>query len=234
MKHIITVLFIITNFILHSQNTRHIFDSTTIFHYEAIFINKLGDTLSNENVIMKPAGKTWKYDSDQDLISYHYNSNDSIISKFRNPTVKKNQSNQIHYFPSEETGVIETDSTIWLHPFRSNQYLYTEIAPFPQINFNKLKIGVKYTGGIMFVLSGWGKFKGRIKNEYEVTEKQDYKLSNQIITDCWTINGVGTHNKLGVSKIQYLFKEDIGFLKFEYTTFDGNKIYFYLKKIEKI
>ena len=130
------------------------------------------------------------------------------------------------------TSYIETNSEIWMHPFRENQYAHTEVAPFPRIRVQKLKVGEAWKGGA-FILSGWGNLKGRMRNYYQVVGNEEYNYNGQVIDSCWRLNAIGEHNRLGVSTLNYLYHKEYGFLQMTYDCFDGNKILFILEKIEK-
>ena len=228
-------LFLLCSSLLFGQNNRLIFDSLRVYHYEALFINEKGDTLSSESVSLHPTGKTWNADPQQDIAIFKYNSSDSIVSLFPNPTRNKKNDKPLYYSNEVSTGVIETNDRIWIHPFRSNQYKYTEVAPFPQVkNPGKLKVGDQYSGGKLFIMSGWGAFKGKVTSEFEVTGIRNYTLNNQTIENCIEINGIGKHNKLGKSNLKMLFHQDYGFLEMHYLTYDRNRILFSLKEVKEL
>lgn len=46
-------------------------------------------------------------------------------------------------------------------------------------------------------------------------------LLSVIINDCWVIEAIGIHNKLGASKIQYYYHPKFGFLHMKYQIFNG-------------
>ncbi|MEX0595783.1 MAG: hypothetical protein WD512_04715, partial [Candidatus Paceibacterota bacterium] len=125
------------------------------------------------------------------------------------------------------TGFADNETQFWIHPFRSNQYVYTEIAPFPSIYYEHLKVGEKWEEKI-FILFGWGKFKGKVKSTYEVVGVEPYDYKGEIIEDCWLIEASGEHNKLGTSKISYLFHPQFGFLYMKYLIYNGVEMEFYL------
>lgn len=230
---LLLILFHVTS--LFAQNNREIFDSLKVYHYQALFINENGDTLSNEMVSLQSTGKPWSADPKQDLAIYNYYSSDSVVSGFTNPMNEKLVWKPLSYHKESRTGVIETDSSIWIHPFRSNQYCYTEVAPFPTVkNPKSLKVGDQYSGGTLFIMSGWGAFKGKVKSSFEVIDTKNHSLNGSQISDCFEIVGSGVHDKLGESKTILWFNSNLGFLKMEYFTYDGNQIIFKLVEIEKL
>jgi hypothetical protein len=143
MKKLMFFLLIISSNLFSQNNKRELFDSLKTYHYNAVFFNKEGDTLSNERIIYKPTGKIWESDKSQDNVIYYYTPNDTILSQFRDESSRKNKKFQFYGPILYSTGLIETDSLIWIHPFRMYQYQVTEVAPFPEIRINKLKVGQK-------------------------------------------------------------------------------------------
>jgi hypothetical protein len=230
MKNLVFLLLIICSNIFAQQNKRTLFDSLKTYHYNAIFINKEGDTLSNEKLIFKPTGKVWDSDKSQDLVIYYYTPIDSVLSQFRDLSSRKNKKFQFYGPISISTGLIETDSLIWIHPFRMYQYQLTEVAPFPEVKISKLKVGNTWTGGSIILF--WGKFSGRMKYKYQVLETLPCEFMNLQLSECWHLKGIGKHSKLGESTIDYYFQNQYGFLLMNYDFYNGNKIILTLERIE--
>lgn len=221
----------ISSFCNAQSNKLELFDSLATYQYKALFIDANGDTLTNEKVILQSTGQVWSAQKTQTLVNYTYFP-DSIAYLFRDPRFKKTK--YISISNESRSGVIETDSSIWIHPFRSNQYLYTEVAPFPQVKKNKLKIENEWNGGVLFIMNGWGRFKGRVRSTYHVTNMIEKEFNNQLLSECWVIDAVGTHNKLGISTLNVLYNKDHGFLEMNYIFYNGAKIQFVLEKVTKL
>jgi len=119
-----------------------IFSPKTTYNYVALFINAKGDTLSKENILIKPSGKPWAFDKKQTAfsVSYNYTIEDSLtFSHHINPQTKKTKKPKRYGWNRHiTTGAIENNEEIWMHPIRDNQYNYTEIAPFPKIILDSL------------------------------------------------------------------------------------------------
>lgn len=229
---ILTFCFVVLYSFGFSQNKKlELFDSLKTYHYKALFIDKEGDTLSNEKIIFQPTGTVWEAQKTQTLVKEFYFTSDTVFSKFKDPRLKKNQTSKYGKATESRTGAIETDSLLWIHPFRSNQYVYTEVAPFPRVKTNKLKIGNEWSGGITFILSGWGNFKGRVSSNYQVTGNIKKEFFHQELIDCWVIDAIGVHNKLGKSTLTFLYHKDYGFIEMNYVFYDGTKIQFVLDEV---
>lgn len=108
-----------------------------------------------------------------------------------------------------------------MHPFRSNQYNFTEVAPFPEVKF-PLEVGKIWTGNLS-ILEGWGDWSNTQGYfVYEVTTKEDIITLFGKIENCWKIESKATY-KFGESKFDYWFSEKLGFVKMNYINY-GNQI----------
>jgi hypothetical protein len=112
MKNVAFLLLIICSDIFAQQNKRILFDSLKTYHYNALFINKDGDTLSNEKLILQPTGKIWESDKNQDLVMYYYTPIEKVLSQFSDLSSRKDKKFQFYGPITYNTGVIETDSLV--------------------------------------------------------------------------------------------------------------------------
>lgn len=232
-KNIVTFsIFTFTCCLYNAQNSKlELFDSLTTYQYKALFIDKNGDTLTTEKVLLQSTGQIWSVQATQILANYTFFP-DSLAYFFRDPRSKETKYMRIS--TESRSGVVENDSTVWIHPFRDNQYLYTEVAPFPQVRKNKLAIGNQWSGGILFIMKGWGKLKGRVKSTYYVSNMIEKKYNNELLSECWVIDAKGEHNKLGISTLNTIYHKDYGFLEMNYTIYNGAKIQFILENVTKL
>lgn len=228
----VTCFFLFISIICNAQSNKlELFDSLATYQYKALFIDDKGDTLTSEKVILQSTGQPWSAQKTQILAKYNYFP-DSLAYFFRDPIFKKTQ--YITITREVRTGVVETDSSIWIHPFRENQYKYTEVAPFPKVQKNKLIIGTEWNSEITFIMTGWGLFKGRVKSTYRVTNMVEKEFKKKLLTDCWVIDATGIHNKLGTSTLNILYHKDYGFLEMNYVLYNGSKIQFILEEVTKL
>ena len=120
-----------------------------------------------------------------------------------------------------EEGVIENENRIWIHPLRQNQYVLTEIAPFPEV---KLPLEVNRSWQSMLqIYEGFGSFQGDVKSNYiiESREARHYKFGTLA---CWKINSEGEHTKLGKNGAVFYFNKEVGFTEMNYWFYNGYKI----------
>ena len=218
--------------VLYGQSLKtHIFDSTRTYIYQATFIDKNDDTLTQEKIILHPLEIPWELQKTQTKYRVTYYPTDSVVNTMRSPKSKKKKKwERISVIRENTSGAIEDSLTIWMHPFRENQYMYTEVCAFPYINLDKLSVGEKWNRGKLFILSGWGKFKGQLSQTYLVEKQINYEFQNIQLRDCWQIFGTGIHNKLGKSTVKYIYHNEYGFLEFKYHFFDDTQITFKLIK----
>lgn len=132
------------------------------------------------------------------------------------------------------TGIVENIENIWIHPPRSGFFKSLETCPFPYIKLNK-PIGYKWTDsmsiGNHWSNKKWGEWEGRLSlnYDYEIVGKE--KIDSEFgKIDCIVVNAVA-NSIIGNSKLKAYFSEKYGFIKLEYTLFNGIKINLNLDKI---
>lgn len=165
-----------------------IFNSNRTYHYRAVFVNSVGDTLSQERITLKPSGQPWAYQKKTQTafdIQYQYTAKDSLtFLTYTNPKSKEKE-NPIAYEweKSETTGAIENKQNVWMHPFRNNQYNYSEIAPYPHIKLDALQAGKEWKSALL-IMMGWGAFKGKTENQYKVEKQEIRQYGSLSLSDC--------------------------------------------------
>tara|TARA_B100000989_G_scaffold294298_1_gene273181 strand:- start:657 stop:1016 length:360 start_codon:yes stop_codon:yes gene_type:complete len=113
-----------------------------------------------------------------------------------------------------------------MHPFRANQYLFTEVAPFPEVKF-PLKIDKSWSGYLR-IGNGWGDWVNTSGNmTYHVESKEDYDSKMGLIKDCWKIRSKAIY-PFGVSYLDFLFNSEIGFVRMDYLNYEEQKLTFEL------
>ena len=103
-----------------------------------------------------------------------------------------------------------------MHPPRTNQYKFTEVAPFPEIYF-PFEIGKSWESNLN-IQRGWGEWSDTYgSSEYVVHGTDDFLINEQVIT-CWIIKAKSTF-PFGVSYAEFWFHEDYGFVKLNYVNY---------------
>jgi hypothetical protein len=231
-----------------------IFDSSKTFVYDVYFIEANRDTLTKEILKMKGSDKPWKYQKKkQTELVIFYEPDFEGLKNFTHPLKaweeirrkrllkskrKKAEywKNYTGFYESEITGKVENDSLIWLHPPRENQYKYTYLSAYPEVQFKELKIGGNWKNKL-FILRGYPsnkEFVGTIINNLSVKDIVSDTVSGKIIDNCWRIESIDVHSELGESKSTFIFDEKYyGFIRMEFEYYNGIKIIFRLKEVIK-
>ena len=106
---------------------------------------------------------------------------------------------------------------IFHHPFRDNQYYFTEIAPFPEVTY-PLEIGNTWFGALN-IGGGWGIWDGlRIETKHEIIDKESISIDGHKYDDCWKIVSSAS-SEFGESFLTMWFHEVYGFVKLNYVTY---------------
>ena len=194
------------------------------YHYNAVYKDNTGKVITSEQVSIIPTGEIWETDPQQTLATYRLNfsSADSVqlASTPLNGVMKE-------WKREYQEGVISNDKKVWMHPVRVNQYILTEVAPFPEVQF-PLKEGLSWTS-TLWVYKAFGSFEGTVECSYKVSKKESKTYSFGKL-NCWRINATAVHDKLGVSTTTIYFEEEIGFVELDYKFYNGQTLNFSLER----
>ncbi|RSK48370.1 hypothetical protein [Hymenobacter rigui] len=209
-----------------------IFRAGRTYEYRAVFINPAGDTLSRGGVTLEATGTPWAAQRKTQKairIHYHYTAQDSItFLVYPDPTTKRpDKPKRYSWARTHVTGAIENRQKVWFHPFRDNQYIHTEIAPFPEVWLDSLRSGGQWFNQTTISV-GWGKFIGSVRSTYQVVRHETRQYGALSLPGCWLIKSVATHDKLGDSYLDFYFHPQYGFTEMHYHFFDGMRISFVL------
>jgi len=221
---------------LFSQNSDTIKKDNLIYHYKTNFISN-NNTITNEKLILKKLNTKWKFDEKQQAIEYYYFPDTVGLKTFVNPVIGWRKRME-KYTPwkwtnNEITGLFENENLRWEHPPRSNQYIYTQVAPFPEIKYKKLYLDSTWNSSLTIFggIPKRGEFKGVVQSNYKVISKETFLLDGKIIENCWKIEAIGIHSNLGENKLTFIFNKELGILEYNYSFFDGTRLSILLEKI---
>ena len=212
-----------------------IFRAGRTYVYQALFISPHGDTLSRERVTIIAMGHPWKLQKKVQTalaVQYAYSRQDSLtFLTYPNPLTKKpTQPKRFNWVKSVETGAIETPQQVWMHPLRDNQYVSTEIAPYPLVKLDSLVLnGVWHQQ--LAVMMGWGAFKGKTVSRYRVVKRETRRYGSLMAANCWLIQAESHHSQLGTSYLDFYFHPNYGFMEMRYRFYDGTRISFLLAQV---
>lgn len=113
----------------------------------------------------------------------------------------------------EATGLIENDSTIWLHPPREKYFKILELNPFPEIQFDKENWQTTLKVGEQWGNERWKTWQGNI------VISSDYSYNR----DTGKVTGIAK-SELGITHLVTDFDKTNGLKKLDYTNIDGSRI----------
>jgi hypothetical protein len=140
---------------------------------------------------------------------------------------------KLPYF--EQTGLVENDKNVWLHPARYDYFAMTEFCSFPYITF-PLEIGKKWQSNLnigyfdsyqRFNLQWTGILE--TEEELEITGKADLKTPFGTL-NCWVVSAQ-SKSKLTESSSTFYFHETYGFVKIDHLLFDKRRLVFNLLEV---
>lgn len=202
-------------------NLAKYWESERTYFYRAILKDSTGNILSEETIIIHPTEKVWEIDDKQTLIDIEINYDPGDSARLNSsPFPVRSKSWSRNY----QEGVIETSKSVWMHPIRVNQYILTEIAPFPEIRLPPLE-GLTWDSWLeIYQFDG---LEGRVITSYAIEnlEERAYDFSTML---CWKVIASGKHDKFGESTLILYFNDLHGFTEMHYQFFNGQQLTFTL------
>ena len=199
------------------------------FVFNAIYWRQ-DELISEEKISIFITGNSWNYDSSQVevLHIYEFDFDDSSIEKIRLYGINKEINNR-DWVKQSSSGIIDDKSIVFLHPFRDNQYYFTEIAPFPQIN-HPLHVGKSWSAALN-IGGGWGEWDGqRLETSYQVVSSEPITINDYVFENCWKISSSATSD-FGVSHLTMWYNEEFGFVKLIYVTYADQVLQLELQEV---
>lgn len=210
------------------QETYHAYwDSTREYTFTGLYLDSAGDTITYEKVILRSTGQRWSIDTQQTLLKYTLHPIFCDSARFPKIPLNGKPSARLTIF---KEGAIQNDRTIWIHPVRVNQYILTELAPFPEIRLPVKKDSS--WNSTLHIYEAFGTFKGTVASVYRITgeETRRYEFGD---LKCWKIKAIGIHDRLELNSAEYFFNAEYGFTEMNYHFFNNQKIKFKLTGMTK-
>lgn len=209
------------------------------YHYSALYINEIGDTITKDEFILKPLARPWIQLRVQQAVRYIYNTDTAGYHDFVHPIKYFHERNQRKYkkrgrYPissKETTGAVYNDSLFYMHPPRANQFSMLFYSIHPKVLLSTLTDSItKADFGMGIPLMGFFNWHSTI------IPKGDSIIFGEKIK-VWEIEtaSIGDikeeEKKLGIynSKMDALFTREFGYIKQHYTFENNIKIKFDLK-----
>lgn len=213
------------------EKRRDVFQPCRQMIYRAIWKSKSGELITNSRIKMMATGERWDVQPEtQDEVYIQVE-----FSKRDQERTKKYQLNKgvldRRWMKEGIEGIIENVDEIWMHPFRFNQYNFTEVAPFPEVNL-PLRVGKTWTGQLR-IMDGWGDWSNTSGNfKYEVLGLETLETKYGSIENCWHITSISNYS-FGSSTLEYWFHESLGFVKKEYKNYGDQTLSIELEEIKE-
>ena len=198
---------------------RRIFTKDKTYIYSAAYTNEIGDTLSNSKIHLTSTEERMSFAPlTQDKVVYEFKNYKDDQQKLLNHKVNKD----IDYWNNESIeGVVENEKYVWIHPMRSNQYKFTEVAPFPSVRL-PLEKGKQWESQLS-IDEGWGEWSNTSGySEYTVKEKAKFNVQSEEI-DCWVVYAEADF-PFGISTLIFLFNSEYGFVQMNYTNYENERL----------
>ncbi|WP_425390240.1 hypothetical protein [Ekhidna sp.] len=177
--------------------------------YMAKFWDTENNLISESRVWIMATGNAWEFSDRQNelLIAYEFDSTD--VERINEYAINKGLNDRL-WQKQEATGVIENENQIWMHPFRSNQYNFTEVAPFPSIRL-RIEPGVQWSSTLS-IYDGWGDWaNSTLTNNYEIVGYEEIETPFSSL-EAWHVDSY-TSAPFGISTHNFWFHHDLGFVK---------------------
>ena len=204
------ILTLITIIISACSSSRYsVYKPETSYSYQVIHINDKGDTLSNCSLQMSTLKNSFFGEAG---LRYDY---------------EKCGNNPAYY---EITSYIDNENYVELHPPRMGMLSFTAILPYPNYHYPEGCV-VSINGETYFEKTTFAPAKGKTisyKSEQEGSETINH---NGKEIKCYTITGENTNHieELGQYRVKYFFNTTLGFVRWEYTLPNNEKIILQLK-----
>jgi hypothetical protein len=215
-----------------TEKRRTVFKPCRQLIYRLIWKDSSGLELTNSMVKMMATGKRWTVQpekQDEILTQFEYTERD--FQKTKNHQLNKGLLGRI-WINKQIEGIIENVEEIWMHPFRSNQYNFTEVAPFPMVKL-PLSIGKTWADNLS-LQDGWGDWCNSSGNmQYEVASNDTLQTKYGLIKNCWKVNSSAEFD-FGKSSLEFWFNEELGFVKKIYKNYGNQTLLVELEEVNEI
>ncbi len=132
----------------------------------------------------------------------------------------------------EQTGVVENEDRIFLHPPRMFGFAVTEFNPFPMIRFDttawhsQISIPAKMVAKTRLADTSFASFD----IHYRKKERVPLKTGSFGELSCHLVHAK-SHGELGDTELKAYFHEEYGFVKLQYMNLDCSRLTLQLQKV---
>lgn len=207
-----------------------IFKPCREYIYRAVYKAKDGTLLSDSRVWMMATGRSWMAQPDvQEEMAMQFEVTEKELVALRKHFVNRKFASLDRITNQETTGVIETPAEVWMHPFRSNQFNFTEVAGFPNVQL-PLVAGKTWSNEI-YPGKGWGDWANTtVHNFYQVKGQENLVTKFKEFKNAWKVVALSTA-PFGKSVHTFWFDKFYGFVRMEYLNYEGQTLTFDLEEV---
>ena len=207
----------ITDTPVRPDASQAIFAAGREYEYDATYVSAEGQLLSHASVTIAGTGNSWAVDQRQAEIEVRYEytqeHRDAFLPHPLNPNFDRG------WRSKTTTGAIESNAQVWMHPIRRNQYISTEVAPFPEVRL-PLEAGKSWTSTLEIPERAWGDWGGTtVESQYVVAsqEVRSYAFAPSGL-EVWRVDASSSF-AFGDSAATFYFHVDYGFVEMHYTNY---------------
>nr|WP_319999251.1 hypothetical protein [uncultured Draconibacterium sp.] len=153
----------------------------------------------------------------------------------------KNQTETYYIFEPtfsfmSQTGIVENNSNVWIHPPRSGFFAALETCPYPYVKL-PIKIGKEWNDkmkiGDQWCNKKWGVWNKKLllAYDYKITQKTKVKTDLGEL-DCFVIESTAK-SEIGQSKLTSYFSEKYGFVRLDYELATGIKVNLWIDNLKE-
>lgn len=207
-----------------------IFTPCKSFIYSAKYWNDSHELISQSHVQMTPFKETAPDAINSELLSnLQFTYDDAEVEFIRSFNINTEFEGR-SWLRNVSSLYKEDDNDVWMQPFRENQFVFTQIAPFPSVSL-PLALGKQWTSNLI-IYEGWGDWNNQqLISNYQVIENSKLTLGIGTLENVWHISSY-VETAFGTSTHDFWFHESYGFVKMLYKNFHGQLLLFELEQLK--
>ena len=211
-----------------NTNLRKIFKPCREYVFRAKYWDNQFNLISDNYIWMMATGRDWAYEPEaQDEIAIQYGVDSAKIDLIKQYSI--NPEFESGWREGEVTGIIETDETVWMHPFRSNQYLFMQVASYPYVKL-PLERRTQWTSS-QDIYENWGRWSNHTLNTtYQVLDFESVETEFRNL-EAWHVKATTTAD-FGTSINDFWFNQEYGFVKMIINNYEGQVLILELVEVK--
>ncbi|GAB3816707.1 hypothetical protein [Pontibacter rugosus] len=135
------------------------------------------------------------------------------------------------------SGIVESDTAVWIHPPRTSLYRKLELSPFPMVK-SPLKSGGKWSRSLLvgshYSVDGHAEWKDatneRFTSSYEIVGQATLPTILGLLA-CYEVDSF-TESSFERTALKAFYHQDYGFVRLEYDNIDKGRIVLELIKVK--